>query len=170
MSVRACIAVSFALAIAACGGEAAPGSRQPAAASGTPAAQSGSADLTSFQQEHGIGPVTEPVTLGAFDHELAEDGAELFATKCSACHKMDERYVGPALGEVLARRTPAYVLNMILNPKEMYERHPVAKQLLAEHMSYMPNQGLTPEQARAVVEYLRPEGQKAAEHDDDDKD
>ena len=167
MSVRACIAMSFALAVAACGGEPAPESRQPAASPGAP---SESSALTPFQQEHGIGPVTEPVTLGAFDHELAEDGAELFATKCSACHKLGERYVGPALGEVLARRTPAYVLNMIQNPQEMYERHPVAKQLLGEYMSYMPNQGLTPEQARAVVEYLRPEGQKAGDHDDDDKD
>jgi cytochrome c1 len=165
MSVRAFIAVSLLLAAAACGSEAAPESGKQAAGPSTPAQSS---TLTPFQQEHGIGPVTEPVTLGAFDHELAEDGAELFATKCSACHKLGERYVGPALGEVLTRRTPAFVLNMIQNPQEMYERHPVTKQLLAEYMSYMPNQGLTPEQARAVVEYLRPEGQKAAaEHDDD---
>ena len=165
MSVRACIAVSFVLAVAACGGDAAPDSGKQAPA---PGATPQSSPLTPFQQEHGIGPVTEPVTLGAFDHELAEEGAEVFATKCSACHKLGERYVGPALGEVLARRTPAYVLNMILNPQEMYEKHPVAKQLLGEYMSFMPNQGLTPEQARAVVEYLRPEGQKAGDDDDDD--
>ena len=164
MSVRACITVSFALAVAACGGEA-PESGNQAAPAPTAGAPSQPAPLTPFQQEHGIGPVTEPVTLGAFDHELAETGAELFATKCSACHKLGERYVGPALGEVLARRTPAYVLNMIQNPQEMYEKHPVAKQLLAEYMSFMPNQGLTPEQARAVVEYLRPEGQKVEADD-----
>jgi cytochrome c1 len=49
-------------------------------------------------------------------------------------------------------------MNMILNPQEMVERHPVAKQLLAEHMTYMPNQGLTEEQARQVLEYLRTQG------------
>lgn len=158
MSIRSLVPLSLVLvALAACGGERAPagGGATPPAGGTPPAAQ-----LTPFQQEHGIGPVTEVVTLGAFDHELAEDGKELFATKCSACHKVGERYVGPDLAGVLERRTPTYVLNMILNPQEMYEKHPVAKGLLAEYLSYMPNQQLTQEQARAVVEYLRPEGQK----------
>jgi hypothetical protein len=46
-------------------------------------------------------------------------------------------------------------MNMILNPMEMVERHPVAKQLLAEHMTFMANQNLTVDDARAVLEYLR---------------
>jgi mono/diheme cytochrome c family protein len=157
MSIRSLIPLSLlVVTLGACGGERAPGGEAQPPAGGAPPA----AELTPFQQEHGIGPVTEVVTLGAFDHELAEDGQELFATKCSACHKLGERYVGPALGDVLTRRTPTYVLNMILNPEEMYQKHPVAKGLLAEYLSYMPNQQLTQEQARAVVEYLRPEGQK----------
>jgi len=132
------------------------GSDQPAAEPAGGAAPA-AASLSPFQLEHGIGPVTEPVALAGFDEELAEEGEELFETKCSACHKLGERYVGPPLGDVLDRRSPTYVLNMVLNPQEMYERHPEAKQLLAEYLSYMPNQGLTREQARAVVEYLRPE-------------
>jgi len=31
----------------------------------------------------------------------------------------------------------------------------VGKQLLAEHMTFMANQGITVEEARAIVEYLR---------------
>ncbi|HXI21590.1 MAG TPA: cytochrome c, partial [Gemmatimonadales bacterium] len=85
----------------------------------------------------------------------AEAGKALFESKCSACHKMSERYVGPALGEVTVRRTPAYIMNMVLNPEEMYTRHPVAHQLLAELMTQMPNLGLTRDQARQIVEYLR---------------
>lgn len=111
--------------------------------------------LTAFQVEHGIGPLTEEVTLGELDSDLAAQGALVFETKCSACHKLGERYVGPALGEVLDRRTPAFLMNMMLNPQEMYERHPEMKKLLAEFMSYMPNQNLTQDDARAVVEYLR---------------
>ncbi|MGQ0668085.1 MAG: c-type cytochrome, partial [Actinomycetota bacterium] len=84
-----------------------------------------------------------------------EQGRQIFETKCSMCHKMEETYVGPPLGEVLEKRTPAYILNMILNPQEMVEKHPVAKQLLAERMSFMPNQQLTLADARAVLEYLR---------------
>ena len=121
------------------------------------AAQPGGApaSLTEFEMEHGIGPVTEPVTLGAVDHEMAEAGEELFEQKCSACHKLKEKYVGPALGGVTERRSPAFIMNMILNPQGMVERHPVAKQLLAEHLTFMPNQGLSRDQARQVVEYLR---------------
>ena len=111
--------------------------------------------LTTFETEHGIGPVKEPVVLGTLDHATAEAGEKIFEGKCSACHKMDEKYVGPALRQVTARRTPAYIMNMILNPQEMVERHPVAKQLLAEHMTFMPAQGLTEKEAREVVEYLR---------------
>ena len=157
MSIRSLLTLStLTVLLGACGGEKAPAGGGAPPPGGAPAA----AELTPFQQEHGIGPITEVVALGAPDHELAEDGKELFDTKCSACHKLGERYVGPALGDVLARRSPAYVLNMMLNPQEMYEKHPIAKGLLAEYLSFMPNQGLTQEQARAVVEYLRPEGQK----------
>ena len=138
------------LALTACGG----GEPAPAAA-----AQPGgaSASLSEFELEHGIGPVTEPLALGAVDHQMAEAGEEVFEQKCAACHKMKEKYVGPALGDVTSRRSPAFIMNMILNPQGMIERHPVVKQLVAEHMTFMPNQGLSRDEARQVVEYLREE-------------
>lgn len=139
-----------ALLLTGCGGDA--GDTEDTAAS---PADAGPPALTAFEMEHGIGPVTEPVTLGALDEELAEEGEELFEGRCSACHKMDESYVGPALGDVTQRRTAAFVMNMILNPEGMYTRHPEIRALLAKHPTQMPNQQLTREQARAVVEYLR---------------
>lgn len=129
------------------GGEAPPPEAPGPAAAG--------AGLTSFQLEHGIGPVTEPLTLGAYDKAMAEAGEEIFDQKCAACHKLSEKYVGPPLGGIIGRRSPAFIINMILNPQEMIDRHPVVKQLLAEHLTFMPNQGLTRDQARQVVEYLR---------------
>jgi len=113
------------------------------------------AKLSAFEMENGIGPVKEAVVLGELDPKLAEQGKGIFETKCSMCHKMDTTYVGPSLGEVTTRRTPAYIMNMILNPQEMVEKHPVAKKLLAERMTFMANQGLTLAEARAVLEYLR---------------
>ena len=136
------------LVLAACGG----GDPAPAAAA-TPGGVSTA--LSQFELEHGIGPVTEPLTLGAVDHAMAEAGEEVFEQKCAACHKLREKYVGPALGDVTSRRSPAFIMNMILNPQGMIERHPSVKQLLAEHMTVMPNQGLSRDQARQVVEYLR---------------
>lgn len=140
-------------ALVACGGgEKAPATRDaPAQAAAAPAGS----DLTPFQQEHGIGPVTTVVQLGPVDAALAEQGKALFETKCSACHKMADKYVGPPLGEVTTRRSATYIMNMILNPEGMYTRHPTARQLLGEYMTQMPNLALTEAQARQLVEYLR---------------
>jgi mono/diheme cytochrome c family protein len=147
-------------ALAGCGpaksASAPPSSDQPTAAAASPAGS----DLTPFEQKNGIGPVKQEIALDPLDKARAEQGEKVFETKCSACHKMSERYVGPALGKVTERRTPAYIMNMILNPQEMYTRHPVAKQLLAEHLTQMPNQGLSQDEARAVVEYFRTQADK----------
>lgn len=143
----------LAVALVACGGGKADTSAAATTTSSAGAAAAGG--LSDFQLKHGIGPVTEAVTLGALDQALVKEGSAIFTEKCSACHKADERYVGPPLGGVTERRTPAYVLNMILNPQEMYEKHPEAHKLLAEYMTQMPYQTVTPEQARAILEYLR---------------
>ena len=141
----------LAAALVACGG--AKPDAGTAAAATTPAAPAGG--LTDFQLQHGIGPVTEPVTLAAGDPALAKQGAAAFEGKCSACHKAGERYVGPALGGVVERRSPAFVMNMILAPETMYTRHPEVRKLLAEYMTQMPNVGASRDEARAIVEYLR---------------
>ena len=132
-----------------CGSEASESST----ASSTPATAAG---LTEEQLEHGIGPITA-FDPGPLDNALADQGADYFKLKCSACHKMEGRYVGPALGTVTEERSPAFLMNMMLNPAEMIEKHPEAKKKFAEFMTPMPNQNLTQEEARAVLEYLRRE-------------
>ena len=137
------------------------GSDKGQAETGAPAAGSPAAagsDLTPFELANGIGPVKEEIPAAPIDKALAEEGEKIFEEKCSACHKLEERYVGPALGDVTQRRSLAYVMNMILNPDGMYTRHPEARKLLAEYMTQMPNQGLSQGDARAVVEHLRKEG------------
>lgn len=111
--------------------------------------------LTDFQLEHGIGPVTEEVELGPLDEELAAEGKQVFEAKCTACHKPNERYIGPATEDILDRRSPAYVMNMIMNPDEMTRKHPEGRKMMQEYMSPMPFQNVTVEQARAIVEYFR---------------
>ena len=133
--------------LAACGGKPAA----PPATGGTAATPT----LSTWELAHGVGPITTPVTLGPIDAKEVHEGKEVFDQKCGACHKPNERYVGPALGGVVERRTPEYVMNMVLNPSGMIRQHPEAKKLFATYLVEMPNQGLTPEQARRVVEYLR---------------
>ncbi len=149
--------VVLALLAAGCGRkENAPASGGAGSAAPAPAAE---ASLTPEQLKNGIGPVSDLAIPAAVDEKLAHEGEETFTTKCSACHRLNMRYVGPALGQVTVRRTPAYIMNMILNPTEMTQKHPVAHELLATHMTQMPNLGLTEAQARAVLEYLRKSAQ-----------
>jgi cytochrome c2 len=153
----ACAAAALALVSAAACGAAAtespsPGSEAAAAKPATPAA----GGLTPFELEHGIGPITAPLKLGSgVDAAMAASGAKVFEQKCAPCHKMGERYVGPQLGDVLTRRSPTFVMNMALNPLGMVEKHPVTKKLLAEYFIAMPNQNISPDEARQVLEYLR---------------
>lgn len=111
--------------------------------------------LSEFELEHGIGPVKEVVEVGELDTELAAKGEELFKAKCTACHRPNERYVGPRVDEILDRRSPTYVMNMIMNPDEMTKKHPEAKKMLQEYLSPMPFQNVTVDEARAIVEYFR---------------
>ena len=153
-TLRAAVLLLLPAALVACGrGKAASG--QPAITTSSSGAASAAGGLSDFEVKHGVGPVTEDVTVGPMDAALAKQGQTVFEGKCSACHKADERYVGPALGGVTERRSPAYLMNMILNPDGMYTKHPEARKLLAEYMTQMPNQQLTRDDARAVVEYLR---------------
>ena len=152
----ACAVGALALLSSAACGTSATGSTTPGeASSATPAASAAPGGLTPFQVEHGIGPVTEPIALNGVDQAMAKSGSQVFDQKCASCHKMAERYVGPALGEVTTRRSPAFVMNMVLNPQGMVEKHPETKKLLGEFFVAMPNQNLTQDEARQVLEYLR---------------
>ncbi|HER39851.1 MAG TPA: cytochrome c, partial [Salinimicrobium catena] len=104
----------------------------------------------------GIGPITSLQVGDNIDAAMATKGADLFKNMCSACHKMDKKFIGPALTGVTERRAPEWIMNMILNPEEMIKKDPIAKKLLVEsNMAMMANQGLTEEEARAILEYFR---------------
>ncbi len=106
-------------------------------------------------ENKGIGPI-KSVTLDAeVNQELAAEGKAVYEQMCSACHKVDKRFIGPAPKDILDRRTPEWVMNMILNPDQMVKEDPIAKALLAEYLSPMSNQNLTEDQARAILEYFR---------------
>lgn len=111
--------------------------------------------LSEFELENGIGPIKSKLSLEKINPELVKKGEAIFSTKCASCHKLDERYVGPAQRDVWKRRTPEYIMNMMLNPEEMYKRHPEAKKLLAEYMTPMPSQNLNMDDARSLLEYFR---------------
>jgi len=142
------LAVSVAI-ISSCGGD---GKKQEKATA--PKEEKKEVVEVDPMKDKGIGPITS-ITLGDIDASMAAEGKEVFKTKCSACHKMSKRFVGPGLAGVTERRTSEWIMNMILNPEEMVAKNPIAKKLLAEYMAPMANQSLTEDEARKILEYFR---------------
>lgn len=104
----------------------------------------------------GVGPITSITIPDEIDQTLVAEGQEIFDTYCFACHKADTKFIGPAPKGVLDRRSPEWVMNMILDPEKMTSEDPIARQLLIEYNgSPMANQGVTEPQARALLEYFR---------------
>ena len=104
----------------------------------------------------GVGPITS-LTLGdEIDQDMAATGKEVYDKMCLACHRVGKKFIGPAPNGIFERRSPEWVMNMILNPEGMVKEDPLAKDLLIEfNGSPMANQGLTEDEARAVLEYFR---------------
>jgi cytochrome c len=109
-----------------------------------------------WQSNIGIGPIASFELPTEIDQELADSGKLVYEAKCTACHKPDKQFIGPAPKDILARRTPAWVMNMIMNPEEMIQKDPIARQLLIKfNGAPMANQSLTEAEARSVLEYFR---------------
>lgn len=104
----------------------------------------------------GVGPVENLEFPDEIDQEMASRGEETYKAICTACHMADQRMIGPALKGVYERRSPEWVMNMILNPDGMLKEDPIAQALLKEYNNaIMLNQNLSEEQARDISEYLR---------------
>jgi len=87
---------------------------------------------------------------------MATHGAEVYKKMCMACHRPNKKFIGPAPQGIMERRTPEWIMNMILDPEGMVSNDPLAKELLIEfNGSPMANQSLTEEETRAILEYFR---------------
>ena len=116
-------------------------------------------ELSEFELEHGIGPVTTEIDLGSFDPVIAEQGRQIYNTLCIMCHGQNDSDIAPKLEDVLDRRSPEYVMNMILNPTGMIRWHPTRSDG-NNYLKSMPYQSLTTDEAREIVEFFRSDSSK----------
>ncbi len=104
----------------------------------------------------GVGPIKSVELAAVIDQEMVTLGADVFKKMCTACHRTDKKFIGPAPAGILKRRSPEWIMNMILAPEKMVKEDPLAKELLMEfNGSPMANQNLSEKDARAVLEYFR---------------
>ena len=149
MKLKVLVVAIVAAVITSCGGES---KKEEKVA--TPVEEQKAVVETDPMKDKGVGPITS-VTLGEIDQKMADEGKAVFLAKCSACHKISKRVVGPALVGVTTRRSPEWIMNMNLNPEKMVKENPTAKALLAEYVAPMANQNLTEAEARLILEYFR---------------
>lgn len=86
------------------------------------------------------------------------EGKILFEQKCTSCHTLGAgARVGPDLNGVLQRRTEEWILRFVTRPDRMIaEKDPVAVRLFEQYNRIaMPNLGLKPNEARALLAYLQ---------------
>jgi mono/diheme cytochrome c family protein len=115
-------------------------------------------ELTKDQPEtHGTEVKESDITLSTpLDKAMVDAGKATYGLKCQSCHRLtEEKLVGPGWKDVTKRRQPVWIMNMITNVDMMLEKDPEAQKLLELCLVRMPNQNITTEEARKVIEFMR---------------
>lgn len=107
--------------------------------------------------DKGIGPIENLELPEELDVAMVDAGKKAFKQLCTACHMIERKIIGPPLKDVTKRRTPEWIMNMMLNPDQMLKENEIAKELLEEYIAPMTDQQVSQEDARAILEYLRSE-------------
>jgi cytochrome c len=159
------LAILFVLSLMSCGGGDEKkdkkqvkigGTKTEKVKKATPASDEVPASKRITLDNKGVGKVTKLELSPTIDQAMVDRGAALFKTNCTACHKTNKRFIGPNPTGILERRSPEWVMNMILDPKLMTEEDQCAKDLLVEfNGAAMANQNLTEAQSRDILEYFR---------------
>ena len=103
----------------------------------------------------GVGEVKHVDLNSPLVASMVENGKSIYELKCAACHKLsDQRVVGPGWKGLSEKRKPEWIMNMILNVDVMLEEDAAAYELLKECLVRMPNQNLTTQEARDVLEFI----------------
>ncbi len=103
----------------------------------------------------GIGETQSVQLNNPLDPAMVEKGKAIYEMKCAACHKLtDQRVVGPGWKGITEKRKPEWIMNMTTNIEIMLEKDPTAQELLKECLVRMPNQNLSVEDARDVLEFI----------------
>lgn len=113
-------------------------------------------ETSGYDAQRGEGKFTS-VELGAtLDQSMVEVGQKISDVKCSACHKLsEEKLVGPGWKGVTERRKPEWIMNFITNPEPMIDKDPELQAQLELCLVRMPNQQITDDEARGVLEFMR---------------
>lgn len=103
------------------------------------------------------GPEIKNVELKTpLDQAWVTGGKAQYDTKCMPCHKLTgDKLVGPGWLGVTKRRQPVWIMNMICNTEKMLTEDAEAQKQLELCLVRMPNQNVSVEDARKILEFMR---------------
>ncbi len=154
------IVCSLALFFAACGGS----SDKDKTTTTTESSEATSADTDAtaengnptYDPNRGEGKFHDVQIADKLDPTMAQKGQKIAELKCESCHKMtDERLVGPGWQGVTSRHKPEWIMNFMTNTDAMIDKDPKAQAMLEICMVRMPNQNLSDDEAREILEFMR---------------
>jgi len=105
--------------------------------------------------QDGTGFVTAVKLADGIEPALVKGGERVFESKCATCHALDKRKIGPPLKGVTQKRSPEWIMNIILHPGRMLKEDAAAKELFKEYRAIMTVPGIKVGEARSVLEYFR---------------
>jgi hypothetical protein len=147
--------VCFITIVAACGGNTTPESGSIDSTDTNSQSAGESSDVAKYDPKRGEGKFKD-VEIGSIDAAKVESGSAVFQVKCAPCHKLtDERLVGPGWAGVTERHTPEWIMNFITNPDAMIDQDPKLQAQLELCLVRMPNQSLSDDDARNLLEFMR---------------
>ena len=108
-------------------------------------------------EDHGTELKESDIKLSTpLDQAMVTTGKATYELKCQSCHRLtEEKLVGPGWKGVTQKRQPLWIMNMITNVDMMLETDAEAQKLLELCMVRMPNQNITTEEARKLLEFMR---------------
>lgn len=146
----------FIAAITSCGGNNSPKkTTEETTITDDATAQTGNGN-PSYDPNRGEGKFTNVELGSSLDAAKAELGNQVFQVKCSSCHKLTgEKLVGPGWAGVTKRHRPEWIMNFITNTDAMIDKDPKVQAQLELCLVRMPNQNLSDDDARNLLEFMR---------------
>lgn len=152
------LAFSLIFLFAACGGSADKDAATPDATTTEASNETATSDSEnpSYDPNRGEGKFNDVKLGDKLDVAMAAKGQKIAELKCESCHKMtDERLVGPGWQGVSSRHKPEWIMNFMTNTDAMIDKDPKAQAMLEICMVRMPNQNLSDDDAREILEFMR---------------
>jgi cytochrome c5 len=101
-------------------------------------------------------PMPEVQLSNPLNQEWVTSGKNVYEMKCQSCHKLtDEKLVGPGWKDITKKRHAGWIMNMITHPEEMLNTDAEAQKLLEICLVKMPNQNVSQDEARHIIEFMR---------------